>query len=242
MLFGNIQIPKISLNIPILDGPATKGKLDVSVILQYGVGINQIGNTVILGKNLQDGTKFSDIDELSVGDYIIITDINDNVVNYKVSNVYETSDSDTSFMERDTGGKMGITLSTSNDDGSMRLIVTAEETDDVVEVPSIDNDNNNSNNNNTPSTNSNTSTGGTQNVIPITNSNSNQNSVNQNNRNNNTYQNITKTNNSSSINESKVRSNLPKTGKSEFIVICIFVAIISIIVSAVILKKYKDVK
>ena len=46
-------------------------------------------------------------------------------------------------MERDTGGKMGITLSTSNDDGSMRLIVTAEETDDVVEVPSIDNDNNN---------------------------------------------------------------------------------------------------
>ena len=137
----------ISLNIPILDGPVTKGKLDVSVILQYGVGINQIGNTVILGNNLQDGTKFSDIDELSVGDYIIITDINDNVVNYKVSNVYETSDSDTSFMERDTGGKMGITLSTSNDDGSMRLIVTAEETDDVVEVPSIDNDNNNSNNN-----------------------------------------------------------------------------------------------
>ena len=60
---------------------------------------------MILGNNLQDGTKFSDIDELSVGDYIIITDINDNVVNYKVSDVYETSDSDTSFMERDTGVK-----------------------------------------------------------------------------------------------------------------------------------------
>ena len=241
MLFGNIKIPKISLDLPIL-ATSTVGSLKVSVAFQYGVGINQVGNSVILGRNLQDGTLFSDIDELSVGDYIIITDINDEVVNYKVSDVYETSDSDTEFMERDTGGKRGITLSTSNDDGSMRLIVTAEETDDVVEVPSIDNDNNNSNNNNTPSTNSNTSTGGTQNVIPITNSNSNQNSVNQNNRNNNTYQNITKTNNSSSINKSTVQNNLPKTGKSEFIVICIFVAIISIIVSAVVLKKYKDVK
>ena len=98
---------------------------------------------------------------------------------------------------------------------------------------------NNSQNGNTSDNNSNNSQNGNSSQ---NNSNSNQNSVNQNNRNNNTYQNITKANNSSSINKSTVQSNLPKTGKSEFIVICIFVAIISIIVSVVVLKKYKDVK
>lgn len=228
MLFGNIKIPKISLDLPIL-ATSTVGSLKVSVAFQYGVGINQVGNSVILGRNLQDGTLFSDIDELSVGDYIIITDINDDVVNYKVSDVYETSDSDTEFMERDTGGKRGITLSTSNDNGDMRLIVTAEETDDVVE------DTDNSNNNNTSSTNSNTSTGGTQNII--TNSNSNSSSASQ-----NTYQNISRVNNSGTSNKNVVQTNLPKTGKSEVIVLCIFVAIISIIVSVIALRRYKEVK
>ena len=230
MLFGNIKIPKISLDLPIL-ATSTVGSLKVSVAFQYGVGINQVGNSVILGRNLQDGTLFSDIDELSVGDYIIITDINDDVVNYKVSDVYETSDSDTEFMERDTGGKRGITLSTSNDNGDMRLIVTAEETDDVVE----DTDTDNSNNNNTSSTNSNTSTGGTQNII--TNSNSNSSSASQ-----NTYQNISRGNNSGTSNKNVVQTNLPKTGKSEVIVLCIFVAIISIIVSVIALRRYKEVK
>ena len=232
MLFGNIKIPKISLDLPIL-ATSTVGSLKVSVAFQYGVGINQVGNSVILGRNLQDGTLFSDIDELSVGDYIIITDINDDVVNYKVSDVYETSDSDTEFMERDTGGKRGITLSTSNDNGDMRLIVTAEETDDVVE----DTDTDNSNNNNTSSTNSNTSTGGTQNIISSTNSNSNSSSASQ-----NTYQNISRVNNSGTSNKNVVQTNLPKTGKSEVIVLCIFVAIISIIVSVIALRRYKEVK
>lgn len=230
MLLGNIKIPKISLDLPIL-ATSTVGSLKVSVAFQYGVGINQVGNSVILGRNLQDGTLFSDIDELSVGDYIIITDINDDVVNYKVSDVYETSDSDTEFMERDTGGKRGITLSTSNDNGDMRLIVTAEETDDVVE----DTDTDNSNNNNTSSTNSNTSTGGTQNII--TNSNSNSSSASQ-----NTYQNISRGNSSGTSNKNVVQTNLPKTGKSEVIVLCIFVAIISIIVSVIALRRYKEVK
>lgn len=232
MLFGNIKIPKISLDLPIL-ATSTVGSLKVSVAFQYGVGINQVGNSVILGRNLQDGTLFSDIDELSVGDYIIITDINDDVVNYKVSDVYETSDSDTEFMERDTGGKRGITLSTSNDNGDMRLIVTAEETDDVVE----DTDTDNSNNNNASSTNSNTSTGGTQNIISSTNSNSNSSSASQ-----NTYQNISRGNSSGTSNKNVVQTNLPKTGKSEVIVLCIFVAIISIIVSVIALRRYKEVK
>lgn len=235
MLFGNIKIPKISLDLPIL-ATSTVGSLKVSVVFQYGVGINQVGNSVINGRNLQDGTLFSNIDELSVGDYIIITDINDEVVNYKVSDVYETSNSDTEFMERDTGGKRGITLSTSNDNGDMRLIVTAEETDDVVEDTNSGNDNSN-NNSNTSSTNSNTSTGGTQNIISSTNSNSNSSSVSQ-----NTYQNISRGNSSGTSNKNVVQTNLPKTGKSEVIVLCIFVAIISIIVSVIVLRRYKEVK
>lgn len=135
---GEIEIQKISLDLPVLES-VSKSSLESSVAFLYGVGLNQIGNTVIVGHNYQNGTLFSDLDQLERGDYIKITDMEDNVINYKVYETKITTPDDASFYDRDTNGKREITLTTANDDLT-RFVVLASETTDVIEDF---NDNNN---------------------------------------------------------------------------------------------------
>ena len=47
---GTIEIPAINLSYPILE-KVNKSSLETSVAMLYGAGINQIGNTVIVGHN-----------------------------------------------------------------------------------------------------------------------------------------------------------------------------------------------
>ena len=54
---GEIEIQKISLDLPVLES-VSKSSLESSVAFLYGVGLNQIGNTVIVGHNYQNGTLF----------------------------------------------------------------------------------------------------------------------------------------------------------------------------------------
>lgn len=128
---GEIEIQKISLDLPVLES-VSKSSLESSVAFLYGVGLNQIGNTVIVGHNYQNGTLFSDLDQLERGDYIKITDMEDNVINYKVYETKITTPDDASFYDRDTNGKREITLTTSTDDLT-RFVVLASETTDVIE-------------------------------------------------------------------------------------------------------------
>lgn len=130
-MVGNIEIPKISLDIPILE-KVTKASLQESVAFLYGTGINKVGNTVIIGHNLKDGRFFSNLSQLTNGDYIKITDNEDNIVNYKIYNIETLNPEDTSFYNRDTNGKREITLSTSTDDSTSRLVVFAKETDEEI--------------------------------------------------------------------------------------------------------------
>ena len=45
---------------------------------------------------------------------------------YTIYNKFETTPEDTSFYQRDTGGKAEVTLSTCTDDSSARLIICAK--------------------------------------------------------------------------------------------------------------------
>ena len=123
---GKIEIPKIKLNYPVL-ARATEASLEVGVGISYGPGLNQVGNTVIYGHNYKDKTFFSDLDELSNGDAIYITDNSGNRQRYKIYNIYTTSPSDLEYANRDTAGKKEITLSTCTDDVQARLIIWAVE-------------------------------------------------------------------------------------------------------------------
>lgn len=90
-------------------------------------GINQVGNTVILGHNYRNGLFFSNLSKLSNGDSIYITDQTGTQVEYKVYNIFKAESTDASFYRRDTAGLREITLSTCTNDGSLRTIIFAKE-------------------------------------------------------------------------------------------------------------------
>ena len=133
-VLGTIEIPETDVKYPILATLSGKA-LDTAVVAAYPspAELNTVGNVVIMGHNYRNGTFFSDNKKLSVGDNIYITDLNGDKVKYVIYDVFQASDTDTSFYNRDTDGKMEITLSTCTDDSSARIIIlaAAEETEDA---------------------------------------------------------------------------------------------------------------
>lgn len=125
-VMGTISIPKTKIEYPILS-EVTKKSLETSVAILYGVGLNQPGNTTIVGHNYRNGLFFSDNKKLSNGDKINITDQEGTTVTYEIYKIYQTSPSDAEYMQRDTGGAREISLSTCTDDSSARLIILAKE-------------------------------------------------------------------------------------------------------------------
>ncbi len=126
-VLGTIEIPKTNVNMPILEGPASNNKIEVAVAVQYPLNtkLNTEGNIVIAGHNYRNGTFFSDNKKLANGDKIYITDLNGSKVEYKVYNIFITTENDNSFYNRDTDGKREITLYSCTDDLDGRLIVEA---------------------------------------------------------------------------------------------------------------------
>lgn len=125
-MLGKIEIPAIQLNLPVLDR-ATASSMEVSVGVAYGPGLNQVGNTVIMGHNYRNGTFFANLYKLKLGDLIYITDNSGTKIKYTIYNMYETPASDFSYASRDTAGKREISLSTCTDDVQNRIIIWAKE-------------------------------------------------------------------------------------------------------------------
>lgn len=126
---GTIQIPKINLKYPILEKLSPKS-LKTSVVLMYTAqGLNNEGNSVIIGHNYRNGTMFSNVDKLTNGDYIYITDTTGRKIRYQIYNIYRASGSESDYIARNTNGKREISLSTCTDDSKARTIVLAKETE-----------------------------------------------------------------------------------------------------------------
>ena len=123
---GTIQIPKTKIKYPIVD-VITPDAVAAAVTQIYGVGLNKVGNTVLVAHNYRNGTFFSNNKKLVSGDKIYITDSTGNTVEYIVYNVYVTKDTDFSYATRDTKGKREISLSTCTDSATQRLVVWAKE-------------------------------------------------------------------------------------------------------------------
>ena len=126
---GTIQIPATNANYPVL-AKTTKKSLETSVAVLYpdNAELNTVGNVVIVGHNYRNGTFFSNNKKLKIGDVIYITDLYGKKVTYKIYNIFEANQNDTSFYNRDTNGAREITLSTCTDaSNDMRLIIEAKE-------------------------------------------------------------------------------------------------------------------
>ena len=121
---GTMKIPATNFEYPILE-KVTKKSIETAVAFQWGAGINQVGNSVIIGHNYRNGLFFSNNKKLQIGDKIYIKDNSGTEMTYTIYDKFETSDSDTSFYQRDTAGKPEVTLSTCTDDSSARLIILA---------------------------------------------------------------------------------------------------------------------
>ena len=85
---GTIQIPTIEVKYPILE-KVTKKSLETSVALLYtSNGLNEVGNSVIIGHNYRNGTMFSNVKKLQKGNYIYIIDTQGRKVRYKIYNIF----------------------------------------------------------------------------------------------------------------------------------------------------------
>lgn len=132
---GKLEMPTVRLQYPIL-GDKVNGSwqvtdanaIEVSVAIQYGVGLNNVGNTVIMGHNYRSGLFFGSNKKLQVGDTIYITDWETGTRRaYTIYNKYTTEESDTSFYQRNTNGKREVSLVTCQSNNSYRLVVLARE-------------------------------------------------------------------------------------------------------------------
>ena len=124
-VIGKLEMPTIKIQYPILDVITHANAIEVSVGMLYGVGVNQTGNTVIIGHNYNNGLFFGKNKYLQIGDKIYITDIYGNKLEYTVYNKYYTPESDTSYITRQTDGKIEVTLVTCDATGKNRLVVCA---------------------------------------------------------------------------------------------------------------------
>ena len=129
-MIGTIEIPKTDIEYPIIaDEDASINSLNVAIVKLYPSSdlLNEVGNTVLAGHNYKNGTFFSNNKKLEKGDEIYITDLTGRKVTYEIYNIYETTTSDSEYMNRDTNGRREITLSTCTDDTKERLIIWAAE-------------------------------------------------------------------------------------------------------------------
>jgi len=126
-VIGTIQIPDIDLKYPILQENTTKA-LETSTVLMYSAqGLNNEGNTVIMGHNYRNGTMFSNLSKLTKGDYIYITDTTGRKVKYEIYSIYEAEENENSYITRKIEGKKEISLVTATNDSKLRTIILAKE-------------------------------------------------------------------------------------------------------------------
>ena len=100
-VLGTMEIPATNFKYPILD-KVTKKSIETAVAFLYGVGINEPGNSVIIGHNYRNNLFFSNNKKLNIGDKIYITDNDGQRLTYTIYNKFETTPEDTSFYQRDT--------------------------------------------------------------------------------------------------------------------------------------------
>ena len=125
-ILGTIEIPKTNLKCPILEQYEYSPKaLETSVVVLYGVGLNQVGNTTIAGHNYRNGVFFSNNKKLSVGDKIYITDSTGKRIPYTIYDKFEAAENESDYITRDTQGAIEISLTTCTDDSKARLIILA---------------------------------------------------------------------------------------------------------------------
>jgi len=127
-VLGVITISKIGIKYPIIQY-TDQNSLNIA-ICKYSDDkkLNDLGNVAIVGHNMSNGLMFHNLDKLSNGDVIQITDATGQTITYQVNSSYVIEPTDTDCLKTTDASKRTITLITCvTGDFSKRLVVTAAE-------------------------------------------------------------------------------------------------------------------
>ncbi|MDR2524334.1 MAG: signal peptidase I [Candidatus Nomurabacteria bacterium] len=122
-IIGLVEIEKLNLRYPII---AYHGddSLNISIAHYSGEGLNRSGNTVLLGHRTNSpGLFFTDLDKLSFGDVVKITDGDGVTVEYKIFDSVIIEPSDLSVLDPRQPDGRELTLISCAPDMSRRYVV-----------------------------------------------------------------------------------------------------------------------
>lgn len=129
---ATIDIPKINLSYPILDGESdsaeeTEALLKISPTKFWGPDPNEVGNFCVVGHNYRNSLFFSKVPTLDIGDIIQITDLSGKTIEYRVYNKYQVEPTDVTCTTQLTNGQREVTLITCTNDSKYRVIIKGRE-------------------------------------------------------------------------------------------------------------------
>ena len=129
-IIAKLEIPKIELETYVISEYSEKA-LGVAITKFYGANPNQIGNFCIAGHNyrINNNQMFHNLKKITNGDIILLTDLNNKKVEYKVYNIETVDPNETSCLSQKTNGKVEMTLITCTTDSSKRIVVKAIKND-----------------------------------------------------------------------------------------------------------------
>lgn len=127
-VLGKIKVSSVGVDVkvlnPVLDGISyVDDSLEHGAVFYYGEGLNEIGNTVILGHN--SSNSFFGLKELEIDDSITVLDEKGNSTNYTVIEIANCEPDDFSkFLPMEENSRE-ITLITCESEGTQRLVIKA---------------------------------------------------------------------------------------------------------------------
>ncbi|MBR3255309.1 MAG: sortase [Clostridia bacterium] len=124
-IYGNIIIPKINVNYPFFYG-ISDDLLKISPCRFNGKMPNIKSNLCIAGHNYNDDRFFSKISSLTIGDEILIEDLNANTYIYNVYEIFEVTEDELFTYVDSYKNEYELTLVTCNNINNKRIIVKAK--------------------------------------------------------------------------------------------------------------------
>ena len=125
-IVGTIKIPSVEINCSIYSSQNYDPDKGAWIGIRGNQTLNDIGNTVIYGKNSSNGTLFANLGNVNVGDNVFITDLSNNEIEYIIYDIQQIDISDKSYYDRTTENKE-ITLLTSMSNLKNMFIIYAKE-------------------------------------------------------------------------------------------------------------------
>lgn len=125
-MIGILEIPEINQELPII-GKWSYSLLKISICRYKGPDPNEDGNLVLIGHNYKSGAHFGDLDKLSVGSELFLTNTKTGErVRYEVYQIKHIAPDAFSAL-KSFHGPAGLTLMTCRNNGTNRLLIRCEQ-------------------------------------------------------------------------------------------------------------------